>query len=185
MTDFFLKITLIIGVFYLPACSTTFSLATFSPVTAEEDQSVVYIYRPSVMSNAMYSPDLYINDKFKFTVKNGTRAGFSLNPGEYNFEVAPDKNYSGKTTLCVNLIAGASYFIRVDTSLKIVNATNYQPYNRSFSLITVEEEIAVKEIAQCCTTTNNKAAVKLEEELIKKESNEGFSVDKTQNPFSH
>lgn len=185
MTDFFLKITLIICAFYLPACSTTISSATFSPVTAEEDQAVVYIYRPSVMSNAMYTPDLYVNDKFKFTVKNGNNVGFSLNPGEYKFEVAPDKNYSGRTTLSVNLIAGVSYFIRVDTSLKIVSSTNYEPYNRSFSLIKVEQEMAVKEIAQCCTTTNNKAAVKLEEELIKKESNEGFSVDKTQNPFSH
>ena len=184
MTDFFLKITLIIGVFYLPACSTTISSATFSPVTAEEGQALVYIYRPSVMHNAMYSPDLYINDKLKFPVKNGNNVGFSLNPGEYKFEVAPDKNYSGRTALSVNVIAGASYFIRVDTSLKIVSSTNYEPYNRSFSLIKVEQEMAVKEIAQCCTTTNNKAAVKLEE-LIKKESNEGFSVDKTQNPFSH
>lgn len=171
--------------FYLPACNTTINSATFSPVTAEEDQAVVYIYRPYVMSNAIYSPDLYINGKFKFTVKNGTNVGFSLNPGEYKFELAPDKNYSGRTTLSVNLIAGTSYFIRVDTSLKIVNSTNYEPYNRSFSLIRIEEEMAVKEIAQCCSTINNKGAVELEEALIRKESNEGFSVDKTQNPFSH
>ena len=113
MTDFLLKITLIIGVFYLPACSTTSSSATFSPVTAEEDQALVYIYRPSVMSNAMYSPDLYINDKFKFTVKNGNNVGLSLKPDEYKFEVAPDKNYSGRTTLSVNLIRSDFKFVLI------------------------------------------------------------------------
>ncbi len=185
MTNFILKITFIIGVFYLPACSTTKGAATFTPITAEADQVVVYIYRPLVLSNAMYSPDLYINDKFKLSIKNGNNLRLSLKPDEYKFEIEPYKNYSGLTTLSLNLNAGATYFIRVDTSLNIISSTNYEPYKRSFDLVKVEKQIAVKEIAECCVTKNKKIADKSEVKSIEKESNEGFSVDKTQNPFSH
>ena len=185
MTNIILKITLIFGVFYLSACSTTKNAATFTPVATEAGQAVVYIYRPSVMPNAMYSPDLYINNEFKLSIKNGNSVRLSLKPGEHKFEIEPDKNYSGLTTLSLNLNAGTSYFMRVDTSLKIISSTNYEPYKRSFDLIKVEEQMAVKEIAECCVTNNKRAADKSEVEPIQKESNNGFSVDKTQNPFSH
>ena len=185
MTNFILKITFIIGVFYLPACSATKGAATFTPITAEADQVVVYIYRPLVLSNAMYSPDLYVNDKFILSIQNGNNIRLSLKPGEYKFEIEPDKNYSGLTTLSRNLDAGTAYFIRVGTSLTIRSSTNYEPYKRSFDLIMVEEKTAGNEIAECCVTKNKKVANKSEIELIKKESNDGFFVDKTQNPFSH
>ncbi len=185
MNNLILKITLIISAFYLSACSTTGSVAPFIPVAAETNQAVVYIYRPSVMSNAIYSPDLYINNEFKLSIKNGKNVRLSLTPGEYKFEIEPDKNYSGLTALSFHLSAGSTYFIRVDTSLKIKSSTNYEPYKRSFNLINVEEQLAVKEIAKCCTTKNNKTSDKSEVKSIKKEPDEGFSVDKTQNPFSH
>ena len=183
--NFILKITLIIGVLYLSACNTTKNAVTFTPAAAEVGQVVVYIYRPSVMSNAMYSPDLYINDKFMLSIKNGNSVRLSLKPEKHKFEIEPDKNYSGLTTLFLNLNAGTTYFIRVDTSLKIISSTDYEPYKRSFDLIRVEEQMAVKEIAECCAIKNKKAANTSEVEWIKNEPDEGFSVDKTQNPFSH
>ena len=185
MTNFVLKITLVISAFYLAACSTTKNTTTFIPVTAEPGRVVVYVYRPPVMSNAVYSPDLYINDKFERSIKNGNNIRLSLKPDEYKFEIKADKNYSDLTTLSLNLNADTICFIRVDTLLKIISSTNYEPYKRSFNLIKVEEQIAVKEIAECCATKNIKIADKSEVKSIEKEPDEGFSIDKTQNPFSH
>ena len=155
------------------------------PVTAEPGRVVVYLYRPPVMPNAMYSSDLYINNKFKSAIENRNNVRLSLKPDEYKFEIKADKNYSALTTLSLNLNADTIYFIRVDTALKIISSTNYEPYKRSFNLIKVEEQMAVKEIAECCVIKNKKIADKSEVTSIEKEPNEGFSVDKTQNPFSH
>ena len=159
--------------------------ATFMPVVTEPGRVVIYIYRPPAMSNAVYSPDLYINDKFERSIKNGSNIRLSLKPDEYKFEIEPDKNYSGLSSLSLNLSAGAICFIRIDTAIKIVNSINYEPYKRSFNLIKVEEQMAVKEIAECCSRKNKKTADNSEIKPIEKTSNKGFSVDKTQNPFSH
>jgi len=105
----------------------------------------------------------------------------SLPPGEYLFEFQDEKKYAELSPLSLKLKADTSYFIRVATSLKIKNTTPYEPYARSFKLIQVDEQQAVKEIARCCI--NNKRST--DETTMGKKSNEGFSVDKTQNPFSH
>jgi len=146
---------------------------------------MVYIYRPFATSNAMYSPDLYLNDEFKLSIKNGKNVGFTLPPGDYKFELEPDKNYSGLTSLSVNLSAGSTVFIRVDTSLKIDSAPTYKPYQRSFNLTRVDEKQAKKEIAECCMTNNINSKTEQETKTVTKQNEEGFSVDKTQNPFSH
>ena len=137
------------------------------------------------MSNAIYSPDLYLNDKFKLSIKSGENTPLSLEPGEYKFELEPNKNYSGLTRFLLNLNAGSTYFIRLDTSLKIKSALTYQPYERSFNLTKVDEQLAVKEIAECCMAINIKSKTDKEAKTVKKRTEEGFSVDKTQNPFSH
>jgi hypothetical protein len=146
---------------------------------------MVYIYRPFATSNAMYSPDLYLNDEFKLSIKNGKNVGFTLPPGDYKFELEPDKNYSGITRFSLNLSAGNTYFIRVNTSLKIKSALTYEPYKRSFDLTKVDEQLALKEIAECCMATNIKSNTDQETKTVKKQTVEEFSVDKTQNPFSH
>ena len=146
---------------------------------------MVYIYRPSAISNAIYSPDLYINDELKLAIKNGKNARFTLLPGDYIFQLEPDKNYSGITSLSLNLSAGSTTFIRVDTSLKIKSAAAYEPYQRSFNLTKVNQQLAVEEIAECCITKNTKSKTDQETKTLKKQTDEGFSVDKTQNPFSH
>ena len=137
------------------------------------------------MSNAIYSPDLYLNDKFKLSIKSGENTPLSLEPGEYKFELEPNKNYSGLTRFLLNLNAGSTYFIRLDTSLKIKSALTYQPYERSFNLTKVDQQRAKKEIAECCMAINIKSKTDKEAKTVKKRTEEGFSVDKTQNPFSH
>lgn len=178
-----LKIYLIICLLILSACTTTKTTNVFIPKLADPDQVIIYIYRPSNMSNAMYSPDLYINSEFKQPIKNGKNMRLTLAPGEYKFEIDPDKNYAGLTTLSMNLNAGKIYYIRVDTSLKVKSVTNYEPYQRSFNMIKVDEKLALKQIAECCMTKNKKTINKTNS--VEKQTGDGFSVDKTQNPFSH
>ncbi len=177
--------TLLICLFFLAACSTTSNEKPFTAQPAADNQVVVYFYRPAAMSNAIYSPDLYINDEFKLPIKNGKNIHFTLPPGQYKFELAPDKNYSGITSLSLNLNAASTTFIRVDTSLKIKNTPKYEPYQRSFNLTEVEKQLAVKEIAECCMLENTKSKTDQETKTDIKQKDEGFSVDKTQNPFSH
>lgn len=169
---------------YLSACSTTSNVATFSPVAAETDKVAVYVYRSTEMANALYSPGLNINDEFKLYAKNGVSSRLSLMPGETIFEFQAEKKYSELTPLSLNLKAGATYFIRVNTSLKVKSSTAYEPYERSFKLTLVTEQQAIKEISECCTD-NSKTTDKDEEKRTREKTTDEFSVDKTQNPFSH
>lgn len=185
MNNYLLKTLAIVGIFLCAACSTYVDKAVFTPATADPDQAVVYIYRPSVMSNALYSPGINIDGEFKLYAKNGINSRLVLTPGEHKFEFQADKDFTELLPVTLSLDAGSIAYIRVSTSLEIDNSVGYKPYARSFSLNTVDEVTAVKEIAECCTAKavgsreNNQTGNK------EKQTGDGFSVDKTQNPFSH
>ncbi len=137
------------------------------------------------MANASYSPELYVDDAFAVFIKNGTNTGLTLSPGEHIFEIAPDKNYAGFTKLRLNLRAGNTYYLRVDSSLRIKNTAIYQPYQRSFDLLNIDAALATEQITQCCSQKEKASAYAAEIEPVKKQATKGFSVEKTQNPFSH
>ncbi len=134
------------------------------------------------MANAIYSPDLLVNNEIKFSLKTGKKYLLNLPPGNTNFEIEPENNYLGITQIKLSLKPDKRYYLRVDTSLKINNSITYETYQRSFSLIEVEEKNAVVEIAECCS---KKIIEQKETEFTsdKKNSDNSFSVDKTQNPF--
>ena len=139
------------------------------------------------MSNAILSPDLLVNDKVNFSLKIGKKYLLSLSPGNTTFEIEPEKNYSGITQLKLQLKPNKRYYLRIDTTLKLNNSTTYEAYQRGFSLVEVDEKIAVVEIAQCCSQSAKKSSKRTELESTpnNKHSGDSFSVDKTQNPFSH
>lgn len=178
------RILLLISLLYLSACNTIDEVRSFTPEPADNDMTVVYIYRPAVMSNAIYSPELFVNGEYRLSIKNGKSSRITLTPGEYTFELEPDKNYSGSTQLALTLTAAQTYYLRLDTSLKIISATTYSPYQRVYNLLTIDETTAIDQIEQCCLAKHSPAplASPPEEE---KPALDGFSVDKTQNPFSH
>lgn len=136
------------------------------------------------MANAVYTPDLYVNDEFVLTIKNGQVSRLTLPVGEATFKIAPDEHFSSEARLTLNMMAGTTYFIRVDTDLKIKNTPEYEPYFRSFSLVSIADEIAVSEIGECCTGKNIRAKDTPESSTTIK-TDDSFTVDKTQNPFSH
>jgi hypothetical protein len=178
-----LKLYLLFNLLYLSACSTSYDPKPFIPETVSDNTSIVYIYRPKAMSNAIYSPGLFVNNEYKLSIKNGQHSSMTFAPGKTKFEIQPDNNYSGSRQLSLTLIAGNSYYIRVDTSLKIKNSTSYEPYQRSFNLVVVDGKLAVDQIAECCLV--KKTASEKQNSPAEIEHDDGFSVDKTHNPFSH
>ncbi|VAW53202.1 hypothetical protein MNBD_GAMMA05-1129 [hydrothermal vent metagenome] len=166
------------------ACSTTNQNNIFVPVATNEKKAVVYIYRPTKMTNATYSPDLLVNKEVKLSLKTGNKYLLNLPLGDTNFEIEPEKNYSGITQVTLSLKPNKRYYLRIDTSLKINNSITYETYQRGFSLVEIEEKNAVAEIAECCSkkTTEREKAKSTPD---KTDSGNSFSVDKTQNPFSH
>jgi capsule polysaccharide modification protein KpsS len=137
------------------------------------------------MSNAIYSPDLYVNGELKLSIKNGQVSRLALPVGEATIEIAPDEHYSDVNQLTLNLMAGTTYFIRVDTTLKIEDTPAYEPYFRSFSLVSIDDKMAINEIAECCAGKNRKTKDTAESAAKVIKTDDSFSVDKTQNPFSH
>ncbi|MDT8283128.1 MAG: DUF2846 domain-containing protein [Gammaproteobacteria bacterium] len=168
------------------ACGSSKNVKTFSPAAPQAGQASVYIYRPLSMSNAFYSPDLYINGEFRLSVKTDHSTQLTLPPGKTIFELAPDERYTGKSRLELELEAGNTYFIRVGSGLKINHAPagDYAPYDRSFNLTITDEKPARNQIAECCASDTTGIIDKLEE-IIDPPDTGTFSVDKTQNPFSH
>ncbi len=137
------------------------------------------------MANSLYSPGLLINDEFKLYTKNGLNSRISLKPGEYVFAFQNEKKYSELSPLSLILKAGSVYFVRIDTSLKISDSAHYEPYARNFTLLQIDESQATREIAECCMNTAKKSNHEQQKKPSKNNSSNSFSVDKTQNPFSH
>ena len=175
----------------LTACSTQQTTNSFTPVLAPADQAAVYIYRPLSTTNAFYSPDLYINDEFRYSIKSSKKTRLLLDAGETVFEIEPDKKYAGVTRLSTTLDPGDTYYLRIDTSLKIKSTVGYEPYERGFSLIEVADQQAIEEISQCCHSASSRNTGDDSQSGSNPSADEtgksdtGFNVDKTQNPFSH
>jgi len=171
----------------LLACSSNNHSTLFTPVSTDTDSATVYIYRPAVMTNAIYSPDLLINGEEKFSLKIGRKYLLTLPPGDTAFEIEPDKNYSGITRLKLSLKPDRRYYLRIDTTLKINSSTTYEAYQRGFSLVEIDEKSAIAEISECCSKRRKNIIEHTEAKSTsdKKNSSSSFSVDKTQNPFSH
>jgi hypothetical protein len=180
-----LKTALPITFLLIAACSASNKSTTFIPKTLSGDQAAVYIYRPSVMANALYSPDLLVNDEFKLSVKNSKKSLIILPTGETLFELDEHNNQSRLTSLLLNLKSETTYYLRVTTTLKINSETSYEPYLRSYNLENIAENKAKIEIAECCITNNKKTAIESEKKSKTLQTDDGFSVNKTQNPFSH
>lgn len=158
---------------------------TFTPLAPEPDTATIYIYRTLSMSNAFYSPDLFINDAFKLSIKNAVNTRMLLKPGKTIFQLAKNENYTDPMQVELDLVAGKIYYLQVSTQLKIASSSGYQPYQRIFSLNTVSDNVAVEEIAECCTSGLGESLDMPEITTTQPTHEESFSIDKTQDPFSN
>jgi hypothetical protein len=147
-----------------------------------------------MMSNAMYSPDLLIDGETRTAVKAGNKYMFRIEPGKHVISLALNDGFSGDASYDLTALAGSAYYLRVDTSLELQQgAAGYRPYARSFDLVSVEHNVAIEQITECCsveakdTDKEKSEVVTGDEGASAAEANtpQGFSTDKTANPFDH
>lgn len=174
------------NILFLSACNAPMQVMKFKPGAIDAGMSAVILYRPGVMSNAIYSPQLYVDDSLRTAIKNRRVITLQLVPGEHVLDIDREDDYQGETRIPLTVDAGRYYYFRVDTALRLNPSSSYQPYLRRFDLQVVSSETAISEITACCMNRPVKSD-KMEETSIEKERepDTGFSVEKTQNPFSH
>lgn len=163
-------------------------------------QAGLYIYRPPTMSNALYTSEIAIDaddpnapepdTKISQTIslKNGQLKHLLLPAGAHTLALLEAENFRHNQPVTLHMKTGETYYLRVATSLKIDQSAGYQPYQRRFDLQQVSADRAVAQIDDCCFSARSlKKAERSVQPATHKPaaSKPGFSVDKTQNPFSH
>jgi Protein of unknown function (DUF2846) len=200
---YYILVTLLISV--LVGCShkpVNFSIT--EPVSGEG--AIVYIYRPDSMSNIVISPDVLIEGKKRFEIKNNAYMSINLPPGQYNFSLNLANRYEGQHSINLNLIDKGIYFLRIDTKMKF-QMNNL--YKRRFDVLSISKDRALSEIAECRNLNKKNARKKsvvlpailekqrmedrpIEAPQVKEEDvsiltddpDSEFSISKTKNPFS-
>ena len=186
---------LLIPVCVLSACAHKSSVF-LALDSADDNEAIVYVYRPNSLSNIVVSPDILIDGKKKFESKNNTYMAMRLPAGEHQFRLDLASRYQGQHSVSLNLLPMQQYFIRVDTRMKFQKNNLYLRY---FDIFNVSNDIAVKEIKSCRYIGKRKLAVSREnpllsseDEVLKAESKEvlindtdaEFSILKTRDPFA-
>ncbi len=171
-----LKALLLSTALLLVACSTKESVFMPAPQTDKQD-SVVYVYRPSSSTNFMMSPKVVIDGNEKFKIASGDYRYVYLQPGSHSIGLNPADQYQTREAIKLNTEAGKSYYLRVKTSLK------FEPdkmNTRTFWIETADEKTAQDEISE----TDYAGPVAQETIAQPAADKEGFTVDKTQDPFA-
>ena len=178
-STFLQSITLLLAVLMFAACSNKASTFVTAPLDADKG-SIVYIYRPSSSTNFMMSPKVVIDDSEKFNIGSGDYRYVYLQAGQHTVGLNPTDQYITEAALTINVEAGQSYYLRVQTSLKFeADKMN----TRKFWIDTVAEEEALAEIGSTdYTGPELQPSSGLESDGH--EDKETFSVDKTQDPFA-
>ncbi len=173
------RLVLLFAVLFMTACSNKESTFVAAPQDADKG-SVVYIYRPSSTTNFMMSPKVVIDDNEKFKIGSGDYRYVYLQTGEHRLGLNPTDQYITDDAVTINVEAGESYYLRVNTSLK------FEPEKmntRKFWFDVVAEKEALTEIANT-EYSGPEIGQSSSAEAEGHEVNEGFSVEKTQDPFS-
>jgi hypothetical protein len=167
------------AVLLVTACSNKAS--TFVPAPQDADKgSTIYIYRPSSSTNFMMSPKVVIDGNEKFKIGSGDYRYVYLQTGRHTLGLIPTDQYITDAALELAVETDKSYYLRVKTSLQFEPDTMN---TRKFWIEQVTEKQALREIAD----TEYSGPVMQQtgaDQTNASENSEGFTVDKTQDPFA-
>ena len=172
------QIVLLSAVLLTTACSNKASTFVPAPQDADKD-SIVYIYRPSSSTNFMMSPKVVIDGNEKFNIGSGDYRYVYLQPGRHTLGLNPTDQYMTDAALELTVETGGSYYLRVKTSLK------FEPDSmntRRFWFEQVTEKQALGEIGD--TGYAGPIQQPVADPAEEAGTGDGFSVDKTRDPFS-
>ncbi len=168
-----------IAVLIIAGCSNNESTFVAAPQDADWG-SVIYIYRPSSSTNFMMSPKVVIDDNEKFKIGSGDYRYVYLQSGKHTVGLNPTDQYITDAAVTIIVEADKNYYLRVNTLLK------FEPEKmntRKFWIDVVAEKEALTEIGNT-EYSGPKLQQSTEVQTDGNEHNEGFSVDKTQDPFA-
>ena len=166
-------------VLLLAGCAST--PAVFNPEPVSAADAVVYIYRPDTLANTLVSPPLKVDNTALFTVHNDRYYSLRLAPGTHRLQLELAEFYQGEFETSIEVEAGESYFIRVDTTLTF---QQNRPYTRRFDLLQIPAAVALNEIGHC-TSANAEAAAKPVAAPDTTAKPPGYSSQIFRNPFAH
>ena len=151
---------------------------------SSEKGSIVYVYRPSAMANAMVSPTLLHNGEVVSELKNGTYLYRHVISGRHIFSLKLGERYKGNKRTVLDVKPNEVYFIRATSELHF---EMNKPYTRSFNLELVDSSIALHELASI--SDERKALSSNENEVQREATSKGgedalFSIENSRNPFS-
>jgi len=162
----------------ITACSN--KEATFVAAPQDVDKgSVVYIYRPSSATNFMMSPKVVVDDHQRFGISSGDYRYVHLTEGDHIIGLNPTDQYMTDAAVALTVEANKSYYLRVSTSLK------FEPdkmNTRKFWIEEVTDDQALDEIAE--TEYSGPVGQAAAGQSDEPAANKGFTIDKTQDPFS-
>ena len=108
----FKKVSLLFIINTLLGCATT-SDPTHQPyVDASTESAIVYIYRLSRTVNCCFSPNAYINDKARGSLKNGGYLVFELPKGNYSITVGDGSYGFEAASISKQLHAGEVTYLK-------------------------------------------------------------------------
>jgi len=168
----------VFAVLLMTACSNKESSFVVAPQPADKS-SIVYIYRPSSSTNFMMSPKLVIDDNEKFNIGSGDYRYVYLPDGDHAVGLNPTDQYITDTPVALTVEANKTYYLRVKTSLQ------FEPdkmNTRKFWIEEVAEKQALREIGD--TEYSGPVQQSIADQTEDAGTREGFSVDKTQDPFA-
>ncbi len=172
---------------HTPKTETT--VAIFKAETLpDKNLSGLYIYRPPTMTNWLYATKITIDNNVILPIKPGQLKHLNLKPGQHQVNLLTADEFKGKHKLKVILQSNKNYYLRIATTLDLEQNGNYKPYKRSFNLQQVSAITAIAQINKCCYSKikpgRNKAIARKKNDT-QTNKKPAFSVDKTENPFSH
>jgi hypothetical protein len=137
----------------LTSCSATGPL--FNPESMEgNSKSNLYIYRSWKFFNGGGWPNIYLNGKKLFALKNNGYGILYLEPG--NYEIKAEGSffltnwYPGPASININVEANNEYYIRVTPQhdKTIYGASGTVAMTGSAQIVLVPKEVAMKEIVE-------------------------------------
>ena len=173
------KPLLLIAAVLMAACSNR--APTFVAAQAPDSgDAIVYLYRPASSANFMMSPRVVINGDEAFVIANGDYRYVYLQGGEHVFGLMSTDRYGTGVPVTLNVEAGESYYLRVNTELKFEARTMN---TRNFWLDSVDQKQALTELANTdyAGPPHQRASAEPPDEP---DDAPGFSVDRTRDPFA-
>ena len=152
---------------------------------SSEKGSIVYVYRPSAMANAMISPALLFNGELVTTLEDNSYLYRHVTPGLHVLNLDLGERYTGIKKIVLNVRPNEVYFIRMTSELRF---EMNKPYTRTFNLESVDSSTALNELASMSVKDKSKSSIKGGEVEVGVSSENiedaQFSIENTRNPFS-